>query len=103
MCALCQTRVGHFHWCNGAAGGASLLTDTLQSLSQSAQFLYSDQATRYNFGQKHTDYGFGYKAVYFNDDKFSKPVQMYRGENAIYKFMEKILEEVVDCKKTVRM
>lgn len=52
---------------------------------------------------RNTDYGFGYKSVYFYDDKFSKPVQMYRGENAIYKFMEKILEEVVDCKKTVRM
>ena len=34
-----------------------------------------------------------------NDDKYSKPVQIYRGENAVHKFMEKMLEEVEWCKK----
>ena len=28
------------------------------------------------------------------DDKYSKPVQMYRGENDVDKFMEKMLKEV---------
>ena len=31
--------------------------------------------------------------------KYSKPIQIYRGENAVHKFMEKMLEEVEWCKK----
>ena len=52
--------------------------------------------------QKHTDCGYGYKVVCFYDDKYTKPVQIYRGEGAVYKFMEKMLEEVKYCKKTMR-
>ena len=52
--------------------------------------------------QKHTDCGYGYKVVCFYDDKYTKPVQIYRGEEAVYKFMEKMLEEVKYCKKTMR-
>jgi len=44
--------------------------------------------------QKHTDCGYGYKVVCSYDDKYTKPIQYYRGENAVYKFMEKILDEV---------
>ena len=44
--------------------------------------------------QKHTDCGYGYKVVCCSDDKYTKPVQIYTGENAVYKFMEKMLEEV---------
>ena len=29
--------------------------------------------------QKHKDCGYGYKVVCFSDDKYSKPVQIYRG------------------------
>ena len=36
------------------------------------------------------------------DDKYSKPIQKYRGENAVYKFMEKMLEEVEYCKSVVK-
>ena len=32
---------------------------------------------------------YGYKLVCCYDDKYSKPVAIYRGENAIYKFMDK--------------
>ena len=39
--------------------------------------------------QKHTDCGYGYKVVCCYDDKYSKPVKIYRGENAVYQFMEK--------------
>ena len=39
--------------------------------------------------QKHKDCGYGYKVVCHYDDKHSKPVQIYRGENAVHKFMEK--------------
>ena len=49
--------------------------------------------------QKHKDCGYGYKVVCRYDDKYSKPVQIYRGENAVYKFMGKMLEEVEWCKK----
>ena len=49
--------------------------------------------------QKHTDCSYGYKVVCSYDDKYSKPIQIYRGEKAVYKFMEKTLEEVDYCKK----
>ena len=39
--------------------------------------------------QKHTDCGYGYKVVCCYDDKYTKPVQIYRGQRAVYKFMEK--------------
>ena len=38
--------------------------------------------------QKHADCGYGYKVVCCYDDKYTKPVQIYRGEKAVYKFME---------------
>ena len=49
--------------------------------------------------QKHKDCGYGYKVVCCYDDKYSKLIQIYRGENAVHKFMEKMLEEVEWCKK----
>ena len=52
--------------------------------------------------QKHTDCGYGYKLVCYYDDKYSKPVQIYRGENAVYKFMEKMLGEVTYCKNIMK-
>ena len=48
--------------------------------------------------QKHTDCGYGYKIVCCYDDKYTKPIQIYRGEKAVYKFMENMLEEVKYCK-----
>ena len=47
--------------------------------------------------QKRTDCGYGYKVVCAYDDKYTKPVQYYRGPNAVYKFMEKMLDEVRYC------
>ena len=52
--------------------------------------------------QKHTDCGYGYKVVCCYDDKYTKPIQLYIGENAVYKFMENILEEVKWCKKVMK-
>ena len=52
--------------------------------------------------QKHTDCGYGYKVVCCYDDKYSKPVQIYRGENAVYKFMENMLEDVNWCKSKMK-
>ena len=52
--------------------------------------------------QKHTDCGYGYKVVCCHDDRYSRPVKIYRGEKAVYKFMEAMLEEVKYCKKTMK-
>ena len=52
--------------------------------------------------QKHTDCGYGYKVVCCYDDKYSKPVQIHRGENAVHKFMENMLEEVSWCKSKMK-
>ena len=52
--------------------------------------------------QIHEDCGYGYKVVCCYYDKYSKPIQTYRGENAVYKFLEKMLEEVEYCKAVVK-
>ena len=52
--------------------------------------------------QKHTDCGYGYKVVCRYDDKYTKPINIYRGEKAVYKFMEKMLEEVKYCKNIMK-
>ena len=50
----------------------------------------------------HEDCDYGYKVVCCCEDKYNKPIQMYRDKNAIYKFMEKMREEVEYCKKVVK-
>ena len=52
--------------------------------------------------QKHTDCGYGYKVVCCYDNQYTKQVQIYRGENAVHKFMENMLEEVNWCKSTMK-
>ena len=52
--------------------------------------------------QKHTDCGFGYKVVCCYDDKYSKEVRLYKGKNAVYKFMEFMLKEVKYCKNVMK-
>ena len=52
--------------------------------------------------QRHTDCGHGYKVVCCYDDKYTKSTQIYRGINAVYGFMEKILEEVKYCKNIMK-
>ena len=52
--------------------------------------------------QNHTDCGYGYKVVCCYDDKYTKPVQIYRGKKAMYKFMEAMLNEVKYCKKMIK-
>ena len=52
--------------------------------------------------QKHTDCGFGYKVVCCYDDKYSLPLKIYRGEKAVYTFLEYMLDEVKYCKKIVK-
>ena len=50
----------------------------------------------------HEDCGCGYKVVCCYKDNYSKPIQRYRGKNALFKSMEKMLEEVQYCKGIVK-
>ena len=52
--------------------------------------------------QPHEGCGYGYKVVCCYDDKYSKPVKVYRGKNAVYRFLEEMLKEVEHCKKIVK-
>ena len=52
--------------------------------------------------QKHTDCGYGYMVVCCYDAKYTKQTQIYRGEKAVYKLMEAMLEEVKYCKNTMK-
>ena len=52
--------------------------------------------------QKHTACGYGYKVVCCYDDKFSKPIKIYRGEMTIQKFMKDMLDEVEYCQEVVK-
>ena len=52
--------------------------------------------------QKHADCGYGYKLVCCYDDKYSKLTKTYRGEKAVYKSMEAMLEKVKYCKKVMK-
>ena len=52
--------------------------------------------------QRHVDCGSAYKVVCCYDDKYSKDICIYRGENAVYKFLEQMLEEVDYCRDIVK-
>ena len=52
--------------------------------------------------QTHEDCGYGCKIVCCYKNKYSKPIQTYRGKNAAYKFMEKMLGGVEYCKGIVK-
>ena len=52
--------------------------------------------------QSHKACGYGYKLVCRYDNKYSKPVKIYRGEDAIEKFIREMLSEVSHCQIMVR-
>ena len=51
--------------------------------------------------QYHVPCSFAYKLVCV-DDEFTKPIVVFRGENAAYKFIEAILKEYQYCKKVMK-
>ena len=51
--------------------------------------------------QDHVPCSFAYKVVCI-DDKFSKPIVVFRGENAAYEFIKAILKEYEYCKKVMK-
>ncbi|PFX30449.1 hypothetical protein AWC38_SpisGene4800 [Stylophora pistillata] len=62
----------------------------------------SDKKSFIEAYQKHTDCGYGYKVVCCYDDKYTKPIQTYRGEKAVYRFMENMLEDVKYCRSVIK-
>ena len=50
----------------------------------------------------HVPCSFPYKTVCI-DDRFSKPIAAYRGENAAYEFIKAVLKEYHYCKKVMKM
>ena len=50
--------------------------------------------------KKHKDCSYAYKVVCCYDDKYSKPLQLCRGPDVVYKLIERMLEEQKWCKKT---
>ena len=53
--------------------------------------------------QSHQACGYGYKLVCRYDNRYSKPVEIYRGEDCIEKFIMKMLSEVEDCQSPCRI
>ena len=51
--------------------------------------------------QTHTSCSYGYEVVCCYDDKYSKPVKIYRGKNSISYFMLDMLSEVKYRQKTI--
>ena len=61
----------------------------------------SDEKSYTEAYPKHKDCGYGYKVVCCYDDEYTKPEQIYRGENAVHLFMEAMLKEVKYCKRVM--
>ena len=79
------------------------ITKKVQGCKQSEEMEKDKDKRSYTEAyQTHEDCGYGYKVVCCYKKKYSKPIQTYQGENAVYKFMEKILEEVEYCKAVVK-
>ena len=57
-----------------------------------------------SYTKKHQDHvpcSFAYKVVCI-DDRFTKPIVVYRGENAAYEFIKAILKKYKYCKKVMK-
>ena len=79
------------------------ITKKVQGCKQSEEMEKDKDRRSYTEAyQTHEDCGYGYKVICCYDDKYSKYTYIYRGENAVYKFMEKMLEEVEYCKAVIK-
>ena len=78
------------------------ITKKVQGCEQSEEMEKDKDRRSYTEAyQTHEDCGYGYKVICCYDDKYSTYTRIYRGENAVYKFMEKMLEEVEYCKAVI--
>lgn len=71
------------------------ITEKVSSCQPDSNKSYTDKY------KKHTGCSYGYKLVCCYDDKYPKPVKIYRGEDSIRKFMEQMLLEVQYCRKII--
>ena len=79
------------------------ITKKVQGYKQSEEMEKDKDRRSYTEAyQTHEDCGYGYKVTCCYDDKHSKYTRIYRGENAVYKFTEKMLEEVEYCKAVIK-
>ena len=79
------------------------ITKKVQGCKQSEEMENEKNKRSYTEAyQTHEDCGSAYKVICCYDDKYSKPVQTYRGENAVYKLMEEMLQEVEYCKAVIK-
>ena len=79
------------------------ITKKVQGCKQSKEMEKDKGARSYMEAyQTHEDCGYGYKVICCYDDKYSKHTRIYRGESAVYKFMEKMLKEVEYCKAVIK-
>ena len=79
------------------------ITKKIQGCEQSEEMKKDKDRRSYTEAyQTHEDCGYGYKVVCCDRERYSKPIQTYRGENPVYKFMEKMLEEVEYCKAVIK-
>ena len=79
------------------------ITKKVQGCKQSVEVENEKNKRSYTEAyQTHEDCSSAYKVICCYDDKYSKPIQTYRGENAVYKFMEKMPEGVEYCKAVVK-
>ena len=79
------------------------ITKKVQGCKQSEEMEKDKDRRSYTEAyQTHEDCGYGYKVICCYNDKYSKYTSIYRGENAVYKFMEKMLEEVEYCKAVIK-
>ena len=65
--------------------------------------LRGDESCENSYAKKYLDHipcSFAYKVVCI-DDKFAKPIVVYRGENAAYEFIKAVLKEYKYCKKVM--
>ena len=79
------------------------ITKKVQGCEQSEEMKKDKDRRSYTEAyQTHEHCGYGYKVVCCYRKKYSKPIQTYRGEYAVYKLMEKMLEEVEYCKAVIK-
>ena len=79
------------------------ITKKVQGCKQSEEMENEKNKRSYTEGyQTHEDCGYGYKLVCCYRERYSKPIHTYLGEDTVYKFMDKMLEEVEYCKAVVK-
>ena len=79
------------------------ITKKLQGFEQSEEMKKDKDRGSYTEAyHTHEDCGYGYKIARCYRERYSKPIQTYWGENAVYKFMEKMLEKVEYCKAVIK-